>query len=57
MYKDTGILNECTKSLLIIMSTLRLHCGPNFSRYAEKTDTAGVKMADKRANDNIREGI
>lgn len=57
MYKDTGILNECTKSLLNIMSTLRLDCGPNSRRYAEKTDTAGVKMADKRANDNIREGI
>lgn len=38
------------------MNTLGLNCGPNSHRYAEKMYAARMKVADKRANDNTREG-
>lgn len=55
-YIATSVFNVGMNSLLIIMNTLGLNCGPNSHRYAEKTDAVRVKVADKRANDNTREG-
>ncbi|XP_057318062.1 uncharacterized protein LOC130672208 isoform X2 [Microplitis mediator] len=40
----------------VLMNTLELNCGPNSHRYAERMDAARIKVADKRANDNAREG-
>ncbi|XP_074096700.1 uncharacterized protein LOC141525900 isoform X2 [Cotesia typhae] len=40
----------------VLMNTLGLNCGPNSHRYVERMDAARMKVADKRANDNTREG-
>ncbi|XP_074098281.1 uncharacterized protein LOC141526972 [Cotesia typhae] len=55
-YVAMCIFNEGINSLLVLMNTLGLNCGPNSHRYAERMDAARMKVADKRANDNTREG-
>ncbi|XP_074103345.1 uncharacterized protein LOC141530232 [Cotesia typhae] len=55
-YVAMCIFNEGINSLLVLMNTLELNCGPNSHRYAERMDAARMKVADKRANDNTREG-
>ncbi|XP_074096699.1 uncharacterized protein LOC141525900 isoform X1 [Cotesia typhae] len=55
-YVAMCIFNEGINSLLVLMNTLGLNCGPNSHRYVERMDAARMKVADKRANDNTREG-
>ncbi|XP_077256710.1 uncharacterized protein LOC143894395, partial [Temnothorax americanus] len=55
-YIAAGIFNEGTAALLYYMHAIGLLLGPNAHSYAEKEDAERVTIADRRAQENTREG-
>ncbi|XP_077256704.1 uncharacterized protein LOC143894388 [Temnothorax americanus] len=55
-YIAAGIFNKGTAALLYYMHAIGLSLGPNAHSYAEKEDAERVTIADRRAQENTREG-
>ncbi|CAD6227329.1 GSCOCG00011984001-RA-CDS, partial [Cotesia congregata] len=55
-YVAACLVNEGSHSLLLIMNSLRIDCGSNSHRYTENRNSERIDLANRRANEDTREG-